>query len=109
MLHVLQNIRSGELSVDETPAPGLRPGHVLIANLASVISAGIENMVMDLASKSLLGKARERPDHVRRVWQMLRSYGFRWTVPCSLCVRAVKKPQCRMDRTCMFFCRTTPS
>ncbi len=33
-------------------------------------------MVMDLASKSLLGKARERPDHVRRVLEKVRNEGL---------------------------------
>src|SRR5690349_1412832 len=33
-------------------------------------------MVMDLARKSLLGKARERPDHVRRVLEKIRNEGL---------------------------------
>ena len=54
----------------------VQPGHLLIANAASVISAGTEKMTMDLARKSLLGKARERPDQVRRVLEKLRNEGF---------------------------------
>ena len=54
----------------------VQPGHVLIANAASVISAGTEKMTMDLARKSLLGKARERPDQVRRVLEKLKNEGF---------------------------------
>ena len=80
MLQVLQNIRDGNLSVAKVPDPVVRPGHVLIANAASLISAGTEKMVMDLAKKSLLGKARERPDHVRRVIEKLRNEGFFNTV-----------------------------
>jgi hypothetical protein len=64
---LLQNIRDGKLSLAQVPDPLAQPGELLIANSASVISAGTEKMVMDLAKKSLLGKARERPDHVRRV------------------------------------------
>lgn len=37
-------------------------------------------MVMDLAAKSLLGKARERPDHVRRVLEKVRNEGLRNTI-----------------------------
>jgi predicted dehydrogenase/threonine dehydrogenase-like Zn-dependent dehydrogenase len=80
MQQLIQNIRSGELRVAVVPEPMVRPGHVLIANVCSVISAGTEKMVMELAKKSLLGKARERPDHVRRVLEKLRNEGFFNTV-----------------------------
>ncbi|WP_197530691.1 bi-domain-containing oxidoreductase [Bythopirellula polymerisocia] len=60
----------------EVPAPAVAPGEVLIANQASLVSAGTEKMVMDLAKKSLLGKARERPDHVRRVLEKVHNEGL---------------------------------
>jgi predicted dehydrogenase/threonine dehydrogenase-like Zn-dependent dehydrogenase len=73
---IVQSVRSGEMTVMNLPDPLARPGQVLIGNAASVISAGTERSVMELASKSLLGKARERPDQVRRVIQKLRNEGF---------------------------------
>ncbi len=76
MHQVFQNIRNGKLSVIELPDPVVRPGELLIANAVSVISPGTEKMVMDLAKKSLIGKARERPDHVRRVMQKMRNEGL---------------------------------
>ena len=76
MRQVIQNIRTGKLSVTTIPDPLVRSGHVLIANAASVISAGTEKTSMALARKSLLGKARERPDQVRRVLEKLRNEGF---------------------------------
>ena len=76
MKQVVQNIRTGKLNVLSVPDPIARPGEVLIANAASVISAGTERIAMELASKSLIGKARERPDHVRRVIQKIRNEGF---------------------------------
>lgn len=80
MKQVLQNIKDGKLSVAECPAPVAQPGRVVIANSASLISAGTEKMVMDLAGKSLLGKAKERPDHVRRVLEKVRNEGLMNTV-----------------------------
>ncbi len=80
MLQIIQNIRNGRLSVDEVPCPIVRPGHVLIANACSLVSAGTEKMTMDLAKKSLLGKARERPDHVRRVLRKFRNEGILRTI-----------------------------
>jgi predicted dehydrogenase/threonine dehydrogenase-like Zn-dependent dehydrogenase len=80
MQQLIQNVRTGECRVAVVPEPMARPGHVLIANVCSVISAGTEKMVLELAKKSLLGKARERPDHVRRVLEKLRNEGFFHTV-----------------------------
>jgi len=76
MFQILQNVRNGRLTVARVPEPMARPGHVLIATTRSLISAGTEKMVMELARKSLLGKARERPDQVRRVLEKLRQEGF---------------------------------
>jgi len=73
---VTQNVRTGKLSVDEVPTPLLRPQGILVRNRASLVSAGTERMVMELAKKSLVGKARERPDLVRKVLDKLRRDGF---------------------------------
>ena len=76
MRQVVQSVRSGETTVRELPDPVAAPGGLIVANVASVISAGTERYVVELARKSLLGKARERPDHVRRVLQKLKEEGF---------------------------------
>jgi predicted PhzF superfamily epimerase YddE/YHI9 len=49
---------------------------VVVANAASLVSAGTERYVVELARKSLLGKARQRPDQVRRVLQKIRDEGL---------------------------------
>jgi polar amino acid transport system substrate-binding protein len=67
MKQVLQNFRSGVLKVDEVPETICKSGGVLVENIASLISAGTEKMAVDLAQKSLVGKAKERPDLVRQV------------------------------------------
>ena len=65
MKRVVQSLRTGKLALAEIPAPVAQKGQVVIANAFSVISAGTEKAAMELAQKSLLGKARERPDQVR--------------------------------------------
>jgi polar amino acid transport system substrate-binding protein len=67
MKQVLQNFRSGVLKVDEVPETICKGGGILVDNVASLISAGTEKMAVDLAQKSLVGKAKERPDLVRQV------------------------------------------
>jgi predicted dehydrogenase/threonine dehydrogenase-like Zn-dependent dehydrogenase len=76
MRQVVQNVRNGKLDVLQLPDPVARCGQVLIANAASVISAGTEKMTTELARKSLIGKARERPDHVRRALEKFRNEGL---------------------------------
>jgi predicted dehydrogenase/threonine dehydrogenase-like Zn-dependent dehydrogenase len=73
---VLQHIRSGTLAVEVLPERCAAAGELLIANRASIISAGTEKMVLELTKKSLLGKARERPDQVRRVLDKIRQEGL---------------------------------
>jgi len=62
------------------PCPLASAGQVLIANRSSLISAGTEKMVMDIAKKSLIGKARERPDQVRRVLEKMKTEGVLDTI-----------------------------
>jgi predicted dehydrogenase/D-arabinose 1-dehydrogenase-like Zn-dependent alcohol dehydrogenase len=80
MKQVTQNIRTGELSVPDVPEPAVAIGEVLIANQASLVSAGTEKMVLDLAKKSLFSKARERPDQIRRMLEKIRHEGLSSTI-----------------------------
>jgi len=73
---VLQNMRTGQLSVDDVPQPAVRPRGILVRTEASLVSAGTERMLMRLAKKGLLGKAKERPDLVRKVLTKLSRDGF---------------------------------
>lgn len=76
MKQVVQEVRSGVTSVRNIPDPIAQPGQVVLAVACSLISAGTERYVVELARKSLLGKARERPDHVRRVLQKMKEEGL---------------------------------
>jgi len=67
MKQVIQSARTGKLALAEVPEPIVRAGHILVATRASLISAGTERMVVDFARKSLSGKARQRPDLVKKV------------------------------------------
>ncbi len=80
MKQVIQNFRSGVLKVDDVPAPLVKRGGVLVRNVASLISAGTEKMAVDLAQRSLVGKAKERPDLVKQVLGKLRRDGLMSTL-----------------------------
>lgn len=76
---VVLNPRSGEVNVATGAYPGLDDGSVLIQTAFSVISPGTERSKLELASNSLLGKARSRPDLVRKVVDKARTEGWRAT------------------------------
>src|SRR5215831_13918125 len=67
MKQIAQNYKSGELSVLDVPAPVCRPGGILVRSLFSLISTGTEMMKLTEAKMSMVGKARARPDQVRKV------------------------------------------
>jgi predicted dehydrogenase/threonine dehydrogenase-like Zn-dependent dehydrogenase len=76
MKQLLQNINSGETAIADVPIPQVQPGMALVRNQASLVSAGTERMLVEFAEKSLLGKARSRPDLVRQVMDKARREGL---------------------------------
>jgi polar amino acid transport system substrate-binding protein len=72
----VQYQKTGEIRVDELPAPKLRPGGVLVRNLFSAVSAGTERTSVETAQASMLQKARLRPDLVRQVLDNYRREGL---------------------------------
>ena len=75
MKQVVQNYRSGELSVLDVPVPACKAGGVLVASRYSLISVGTEMMKVVEAKLSLVGKARARPDQVRKVVDTMTQLG----------------------------------
>ena len=75
MKQIAQNYKSGELTVLDVPAPVCRPGGVLVRSLFSLISTGTEVMKMTEAKMSMVGKARARPDQVRKVLDSVAQQG----------------------------------
>ena len=83
MKQVLQNLRSGVTQVADVPMPQAQPGMALVRTSASLVSAGTERMLVDFAGKSLLGKARTRPDLARQVLDKARREGLLTTVEAA--------------------------
>ncbi len=88
MKQVVQNYRSGELAVIDAPPPTCAPGGVLVRSLYSLISTGTEMMKVGESKMSLVGKARARPDQVKKVLETVQQQGP---------VTAYKKAMHRLD------------
>lgn len=80
MQQVVLPIDGRPANVIDVPSPRPARGQVLIANRCSVISAGTEKQTIALARQSLLGKARSRPDQVRRLLEKVRQEGVATTI-----------------------------
>ncbi|HEY0385699.1 MAG TPA: bi-domain-containing oxidoreductase, partial [Pyrinomonadaceae bacterium] len=75
MKQVLQNNKTGRMTVVDVPVPVVQKGRVLVRAAASLISAGTERMAVDEGKKSLIERARERPELVKQVLERARSEG----------------------------------
>ncbi len=83
MKQLLQNMRDGKAVVEDVPAPVARAGTALVKTAASLVSAGTERMVVEFAEKSLVGKARSRPDLVKQVLEKAQREGLITTVQAA--------------------------
>jgi predicted dehydrogenase/threonine dehydrogenase-like Zn-dependent dehydrogenase len=73
---VIQSYKDGKITLNEVPAPACKAGGVLVRNVASLISVGTEKLMIEMGQKSLLGKAKARPDLVRQAWAKAKKEGF---------------------------------
>jgi len=79
MRQIVQNFRNGKLYLKEVPSPNISPGGILVKTVNSLISIGTEKLMLDLARKSMIGKARERPDQVHQVVEKIKKEGLKST------------------------------
>jgi len=68
-------MRDGKTLVTEVPVPTPHAGQALVRVAASLVSAGTERMLVEFAEKSLVGKARSRPDLFRQVLDKMKRDG----------------------------------
>ncbi|MGD1018022.1 MAG: bi-domain-containing oxidoreductase [Verrucomicrobiia bacterium] len=89
MKQLVQDFKTGDIKLVDVPSPALAPGCVRVRNAFSLVSAGTERATVNLAQQSLVGKARSRPDLVRRVVETVKREGLS---------AAVRKVQSQLDQ-----------
>lgn len=80
MKQIIQSYRTGELQLAEVPVPVCQENGILVRVACSLVSAGTEKMLVELAKKSLVGKAIARPDLARQVFAKMKKEGVRQTL-----------------------------
>jgi len=75
MLQLTQKLNNGEMVVNEISLPVFGIGMVLVKNHYSLISAGTEGNTVNSARKSLIGKAKEKPQQVKQVLDVISQQG----------------------------------
>ncbi|MBT5491152.1 zinc-binding dehydrogenase [bacterium] len=80
MKQLIQSFKTGELGLFEVPAPVCQENGALVQTTLSLVSAGTEKMLVDFAKKSLLAKAKDRPDLVKQVIGKMKKEGVKNTL-----------------------------
>lgn len=75
MQQLTQKLGSGEMVIQDVPYPQVGNGMIIVKNHYSIISAGTEGSTVQAARKSLIGKAKERPQQVKQVIDVLKKQG----------------------------------
>lgn len=73
-------VNSGTIEVNDVPAPLLDEGSVLVEVAYSLISTGTELSGVEQSGKSLVRRALEQPEKVKKVIEHLRTQGIKKTV-----------------------------
>ncbi len=80
MNQLLQSLSSGNIAIENIPAPQAKSGELLIQTHKTLISAGTERMLMDFGKASLLGKIKQQPDKVKEVLSKIKTDGLLTTL-----------------------------
>jgi predicted dehydrogenase/threonine dehydrogenase-like Zn-dependent dehydrogenase len=73
---ISQHYKSGAIGLQEVAPPALKAGGILVRTHFSVVSSGTEGMKVREGRLSYLGKARARPDQVKKVLATVRQQGL---------------------------------
>jgi len=80
MKQLIQSFKTGELGLFDVPAPICQDNGALVQTTVSLVSAGTEKMLVDFAKKSMISKAKDRPDLVKQVVDKMKKEGVKNTL-----------------------------
>ena len=80
MKQIIQDLKSGETILEETPVPNVKPGTVLIQTTRTLVSLGTERMLVKFGKSNLFQKAKQQPDKVKEVFNKIKTDGLKPTI-----------------------------
>ena len=76
MNQVLQDLKTGDVSLINSPLPAVKSNYLLIQTSVSLLSSGTERMLLNFGKAGLLGKVRQQPEKVKEVIQKIKTDGL---------------------------------
>ena len=76
MKQILQDLKTGETTLEDVPRPARGDGQLLISTSKSLVSVGTERMLLEFGKGNLLQKARQQPDKVKQVLDKIQTDGL---------------------------------
>ena len=84
MKQIIQDLKTGHTILEELPAPGVKPGHLLIETTRSLVSLGTERMLVEFGKSNIIQKAKQQPDKVKEVINKIKTDGLQPTINAVL-------------------------
>src|SRR5258706_6719739 len=76
MKQLIQNLKTGQTTLEDIPVPVVRKGTVLIQTTHSLVSPGTERMLVEFGRANLIEKARQQPERVKQVLDKIQTAGL---------------------------------
>ena len=80
MKQLFQDLKSGNVFLEEVPCPRSSSNHLLVESRCSLVSSGTERALMEFGKAGYFGKARQQPDKVRQSIDKILTDGLMPTV-----------------------------
>lgn len=80
MKQLIQDLKTGEVTLVDLPVPSAGAGKLLIKVNKSLISLGTEKMMLDFGKGGWISKAKQQPDKVKMVLDKMKTDGLMPTV-----------------------------
>jgi len=84
MKQLIQNLKNGDVYVEDIPTPHCGENKVLIKTRKTLISLGTEKMLLNFGKGSYLSKAKQQPDKVKMVLNKIKTDGLKPTLDAVL-------------------------
>ncbi len=76
MKQLLQNLKTGEVFLQEIPLPNCESNEIMIKSERTLISPGTERMLLEFGKSSYLQKAKQQPEKVKMVLDKIKTDGL---------------------------------